>query len=344
MRVIVATTMVPFVRGGAEYLADSLCEALQEAGHSVDRFDVPFHSDYKSMLPQMMALRLMDLSGHGDRLIAIRTPSYLIRHHSKVVWFIHHHRPAFDLWDTELRDMPGNARGVALRETFRNADNVALRESAAVFVNSRLMAARVRQHNDLDAELLYPPLRRKHGLFASAYGDYVLCPGRILGHKRQHLFVEALRYTTTAVRLVVAGPCESLDYAERLQVLAEQAGVGDRLLLFTGWLEEDDKRDLFANALAVGYAPLDEDSYGYVSLEAAQSRKAVLTCTDSGGILEIVEDGISGLIAEPRPQDIALCLDTLWNKGVARRMGRALFERMSALRMDWDHVLARLLA
>ena len=35
-------------------------------------------------------------------------------------------------------------------------------------------------------------------------------------------------------------------------------------------------------ALAVAYAPLDED-YGYVSLEAMLSSKAVVTCADSGG-------------------------------------------------------------
>ena len=344
MRIIVATTIVPFVRGGAEYLTDSLCDALHEAGHTVERFDLPFHSDYSVMLAQMAALRLIDLSGYGDRLIAIRTPSYLIRHHNKVIWFIHHHRPAFDLWGTEFQDASANAHGFAWREAFRMADNIALREASAVFVNSRRMAGRVREYNDLEAEILYPPLRRTNGLFAAAYGDYVLCPGRLVGHKRQHLFIEALGYTATPVRLVVAGPCDSQDYEERMHRIAAEADLNGRVSIFAGWLEEADKSELYANALAVGYAPHDEDSYGYVTLEAAQSRKAVITCSDSGGLLEFIEHGTSGFVAEPRPQAIAACLDRLWEKALARRMGRASFERMHTLNIRWDHVLSRLLA
>src|SRR6476469_1251302 len=114
MRVILVTPIIPFIRGGAEYMADSLWDALREAGHTVDRFDLPFYTDYRSMLQQMTALRLLDVADYGDRLIALRTPSYLIQHPKKVVWFIHHHRPAFDLWGTEFQDIPSTAEGLAL--------------------------------------------------------------------------------------------------------------------------------------------------------------------------------------------------------------------------------------
>lgn len=245
---------------------------------------------------------------------------------------------------TEFQDVPSNAHGMAWREAFRSADNVALSEASAVYVNSRRMASRVREYNDMEAEVLYPPLRRGNGLFAASYGDYVLCPGRLINHKRQHLFIEALRYTTTPVRLVVAGPCDSPEYAARLHLSAEEGNVSDRVSIFARWMEEEEKSELYANALAVAYAPYDEDSYGYVTLEAAQSRKAVITCTDAGGLLELVEHGASGLVAEPRAEAIAACLDQIWDRAVARRMGRACFERMSTLGIQWQHVLSRLLA
>ena len=343
MRVIVATTVVPFVRGGAEYLTDTLCQALSAAGHTVERFDLPFDSNYRTMLEQMTALRLLDLSGHGDRLIAIRTPSYLVQHHSKVIWFIHHHRPCFDLWGTEFQDVPNTPYGVGYREAFRAADNVALREAASVFANSCRMAERLRQYNQVDAEVLYPPLGTDNGLFASAYGDYILCPGRLVGHKRQHLCIEALRYATTPVRLVVAGPSDSPEYMSSLKAAIAAADVDDRVEVFSRWMDEDEKRALYANALAVAYVPQDEDSYGYVTLEAARARKAIVTCIDSGGLLEFVEHGISGLVAEPSPRELASCFDRLWDRSVARALGRAAFERASALNITWDHVIQRLL-
>jgi glycosyltransferase involved in cell wall biosynthesis len=343
MRVIVTTTVVPFVRGGAEYLTDSLCEALCAAGHTVERFDLPFHADYQTMLEQMTALRLLDLSGYGDRLIAMRTPSYLVKHHSKVVWFIHHHRPAFDLWGTEYQDVPANACGIGYREAFRSADNVALRESAAVFVNSRRMAERVREYNGLETEVLYPPLRRENGLFAASYGDYILCPGRLIGHKRQHLCLEALRFSKTPIRLVVAGPCDSPEYLSTLGKTISEANLDDRVSIFPRWLDDAEKTELYANALAIAYVPQDEDSYGFVTLEAARSRKAIISCTDAGGLLEFVEDGLSGFLVPPTPEELAGCFDRLWDRSTARRMGHAAFDRLAELNITWDHVLARLL-
>src|SRR5262249_9066528 len=53
------------------------------------------------------------------------------------------------------------------------------------------------------------------------------------------------------------------------------------------------------------YAPLDEDSYGYPSLEGSHANKAILTTTDSGGVTELVTDSINGYICAPEPQVLA---------------------------------------
>ena len=45
--------------------------------------------------------------------------------------------------------------------------------------------------------------------------------------------------------------------------------------------------------LAVAYIPYDEDSYGYVTLEACLAKKAVITCTDSGGIDALVRHRVA---------------------------------------------------
>ncbi len=46
------------------------------------------------------------------------------------------------------------------------------------------------------------------------------------------------------------------------------------------------------------FPPLQED-YGFVTVEAFASRKAVVTCPDSGGPAELVDDGESGFVCEP---------------------------------------------
>ena len=344
MKVIVVTTIFPFVNGGAEYLATSLTQALTGAGHQVERFNLPFSSDYTTILQETLAFRLLDFSGAGDRLIAIRTPSYAVQHHSKVVWFIHHHRQAFDLWGTPYQDVPANAIGEGYREAFRSVDNTALREAQAVYANSRRVRDRLREFNQIDAPVLYPPLVPDHGHFCSGYGDYILCPGRLTGHKRQQLCIEAMRLTRSPVRLVVAGPPDCPEDLHRVQQATAAAGVSEKVTIIGRWIDERDKIDLFANALAIAYVPYDEDSYGYISLEAAHSRKAVVTCADSGGLLEFVEDGVNGYVADPAPSALAVAFDRMWDRATARRLGAAAFDKHSALGISWERVTEALLA
>ena len=42
-----------------------------------------------------------------------------------------------------------------------------------------------------------------------------------------------------------------------------------------------------------------------MTAEAFASRKAVVTCRDSGGPAELVEDGVNGFVCEPTPEALA---------------------------------------
>lgn len=322
-----------------------LCAALLHRGHEVDTILLPFHPDPATIPEQLLALRLLDVSDRGDLLIAIRTPSYVLRHPNKVVWFIHHHRPAYDLWGTVYQDVADTPAGLSLREPIIQADNLGLREARAVFANSHVTARRLMEFNRLDADVLYPPLTEGESFPVGGYGDYVLCPSRITPIKRQDLLVEAIATARTGVRLILAGPPDAPAQLRALERKVDRLGVGDRVELRGRWISEQEKLDLFAEALACAYVPYDEDSYGYVTLEAFQARRPVITCTDSGGTHELVEDGRTGVITEPEPQSLANAMDALFDdRSRARELGEAGDERVRELGISWDRVLERLLA
>ena len=66
----------------------------------------------------------------------------------------------------------------------------------------------------------------------------------------------------------------------------------------------------------------DED-LGYATLEALHSGKPVVTCKDSGGSLELIEDGFNGLVTDPDPRAVAEAMDRLWTDRIkAEAMGR----------------------
>jgi len=345
VRIVIASTIVPFVRGGGTAIVFDLTRAFEERGHEVEQVLIPFHPSQETMTDQMLGLRLLDLEASADLLVAIRTPSYVIEHPNKVVWFIHHHRASFDLWPTGYRDLPLDRDGLQQRIHLFDADNWHLRQARRLFANSTVTADRLRRFNGLDAEVLYPPLGDSSGFRCDSWGDYVFYPSRLVHIKRQVLLVEAMAQVQTDVRLVIAGAPRTPADLERIERAIERCGVGDRVDLLADWISEERKRDLFANALACAYIPYDEDSYGYVSLEAFHSHKPVITCSDSGGTLELVEDEVTGLVTEPNASALADAFDRLHrNPAAARDMGEAGYERMRDLHITWDHVVNRLTA
>lgn len=347
MKVIVASTVVPFLKGGYTVIIDSLVDRLRAEGKTVEKMLFPFSSRWDEILDQMLAFRLMDLSQHGDRLITVRFPSYLLQHPNKTVWFIHHHRGAYDLWGTEYQDIPMTPEGVRVRDSIRNADAAALAECRPVFANSKIVAGRLKQFNGVSAEVLYPPLPCAEAYHCAGYSDYILYLGRLVHHKRQWLAIEAMRYVETGVRLVIAGKPDpdALPYLAELHALVDRHNLQDRVTILADWLPEGRKVEMFAECLAGAYFPLDEDSFGYPSLEAHCSGKAVITTTDSGGTLELVRNGENGLVMEPTALAIARGMDAVYrNRALARAMGDAGRARMDALGINWEHVTRRLLA
>ncbi|MBF6907491.1 glycosyltransferase, partial [Acinetobacter baumannii] len=125
----------------------------------------------------------------------------------------------------------------------------------------------------------------------------------------------------------------------------DRLGLQDRVTLDNRWISEEEKVEFLADCLAAAYLPVDEDSYGYPSVEASHARKAILTTTDSGGVLELVQDGVNGFVAEPTPQALAAAMDELHrDRSLATTMGANALARLDELNISWSHVLKRLLA
>ena len=110
---------------------------------------------------------------------------------------------------------------------------------------------------------------------------------------------------------------------------------------FAGRVDERELVDLYADCLAVYYAPIDED-LGLVPYEAFLAEKPVVTTRDAGGPLEVVVDGENGLVCEPGPAAVAAAFSWLAaNPEQARSRGRS--GKRTAERFTWDVVVDRLL-
>jgi glycosyltransferase involved in cell wall biosynthesis len=339
--ILVCEAQVPLVTGGAESHVRQLVDRLRLRGYAVDLVSVPFKWYPKEeILAHAAAWRLLDLSESNgtpiDLVIATKFPSYFVRHPNKVAWLIHQHRAAYELCGTVYSDFAHVDLDAGLRQSLLDLDTRMLGECQRLFANAANTAARVEKFNGLKAEPLYHPPRLADRLAAGPAGDYVLSVGRLETVKRHDLAVRAMAHVASPRRLVIAG--EGTQDAN-LRRLAAESGVADRVH-FEGAVDDDRLVELYAGALAVVYAPFDED-FGYVTLEAFLAHKPVVTARDSGGTLEFVQDGVNGFVCEPDPAALADAFAGLdADRGRARALGDAGFER--ARLVTWDGVIEKL--
>jgi glycosyltransferase involved in cell wall biosynthesis len=343
MKIAVLNNCVPFTSGGAEHLATALNRKLQEYGHDSILVRIPFRwYPAEKILDHMLACRCLRLAGI-DRVIGLKFPAYYVPHPNKVLWLLHQFRQAYDLWGTPYQDLPSTPRGIAIRNAVIQSDNNFLSECEQIYTISPVTRDRLNQFNGIPSTVLFHPLERTDHLVCRDYGDYIFYPSRITGGKRQHLVVESMRHVQTGVRLVIAGGPETPDDLAKLEAIIEAHNLGDRVRLLPQFISEDEKAELFSNCLACAYTPYDEDSYGYVTLEACHCRKAVVTCSDSGGTRILVRDGVTGFAAAPEPQALAAAFDRLYSdRRAARTMGEAGYELMRGMDISWDRVVKSL--
>jgi glycosyltransferase involved in cell wall biosynthesis len=346
VKIGIVNVQAPFIRGGAEYLAESLGAELNERGHRSEVIRIPFKwYPPQAVLEHMLACRLLRLdAGEPDLIIALKFPAYLAPFPRKKIWLLHQFRQVYDLWDSPFRDIPDTPEGLRVRDAVIHGDNRHLPEAQAVYAISQNVANRLRSFNGIETEsVLYPPLREPERYRLGESGDYFFFPSRLVQSKRQSLAIEAMRHVRSPFTLVLAGAPDMPAYGEQLRNLVTTYALENRVR-FTGWISEEQKADLMANCLAVLFPPYDED-YGFVTLEAFHSRKPVITTQDSGGPCELVEHGRTGLVVEPNPEAMAGAMESLWAaRQRAKEMGTEAYHSLARLGITWDRVVDQLLA
>jgi glycosyltransferase involved in cell wall biosynthesis len=346
--VLITTVQVPFVRGGAERHAEGLQNALLAAGHEAEIVAIPFNAAPAERIPeQILACRLLDITracGQAvDRVVGLKFPAYLIPHPAKVVWILHQHRQAYELWEGPYSDLHLCPDGHLVRDAIYQADARLAAEARAIFTNSNTVAGRLERYNGIKSTPLYHPPPNAETFYTAPAKDYLYYPSRLTHVKRQELVLRALACTRHPVRLWFAGKADAPAYADELKALAQKLGVDDRVR-WLGEISEEEKRRGYAQARAVVYPPCEED-LGYVTLEAMLSSKPVITCADSGGPLEFVRHESCGLVAKPNPEALAEALDRVWaDPGQAAEWGRNGRRRYQELNISWPEVVRRLLA
>jgi glycosyltransferase involved in cell wall biosynthesis len=343
LKILVMNNSAPFVHGGAEELARNLVRQLEVHGHEAELVRIPFAWEpYERIPAQMLMVKWIELF-NVDHVIALKFPAYLVEHPSKSLWVLHQYRQAYDLFDQGMSNIPDDVGGRALRTAIRRADDEAFASARGVFVNSRVTQQRMVEYNALLPEILLPPVNDPDRFHGGEFGEYVFVGGRVNALKRQELAVQAIRHADPRVRLVIAGPPDSQNDRDSLTKLVETEGVADRVLLDLRMLPRDEYAAYVNGSRAVAYLPYEEDSLGYVAMEAALAGRPLITVTDSGGVVDLVLDGLTGWVAPPTPEGLGEVLSMPYRSGCdLAGVGDAARGRLASFGLSWAHVIDRL--
>jgi len=343
-RIAVVTSSPPFSEGGHLVIARALVDTLEAAGHDAELVVTP-QNRFGRQASAYLATWLTDvgIDGFGrpvDQVISLRFPSYAVRHERHACWLNHTMREYYDLWPRFAAGLgtKGRLKEGVRRRLIRMADRYLLtRNVTKLFVQSRTIQERLRVLGEVPSTVLHPPAPPRP-YRCDGYGDYLFAVSRLTPLKRFDLLLQALAVPEARdVRCVIAGEGEE---APRLRALIGELGLERRVEL-TGRLDTPALVDHLARCRAVCFVPYQED-YGFVTVEAFAARKPVVTCADSGGPTELVQDGVSGAIAAPEPRALGAAIARVMeDAAAAERIGAAGCKTASAL--TWERAVLQLL-
>ena len=346
MRIAIATVQVPFITGGAEILTKMFKNELAKRGHTVEIVTIPFKwYPTESLVQSMMMGRMIDLTEVNgekiDRVIAMKFPAIYVKHKHKVIWLMHQHRQAYDLWNTKFGDLHTFPGGEQVRDLIIKCDYEYIHEAEGVFTIAQNTSNRLLKYNGIKSKVLYHPPLDYDKLYCKSYGDFIFYPSRIDSIKRQRLLVEAAKYLKTDAKIMLAGKGSETEISEINRMIKENHL--EKKVVLAGYISEEEKREFYATCLGVYFGAYDED-YGYITLEAFYSEKPVIVHEDAGGPLEFVENNVNGYVIADEAKIIAEKIDYLFkNRNVAKEMGKKGRKSLQDKNMNWDYVIDCLL-
>jgi glycogen synthase len=193
-------------------------------------------------------------------------------------------------------------------------------------------------HNGIDPERFRRTARRDALERRGVRSPYVLFVGRITDQKGIFHLLEAVRKLPPDVQVVLCASAP--DTPEIEQRLRRTVAEHPNVLWIAEMVPVEDVIQLYSHA-AVFACPSVYEPFGLINLEAMACETPVVASA-VGGILEVVEDGRTGLLVPPAsPDDLAAAIRrVLDDPALARALGQAGRRRVEE-RFSWASVAER---
>ena len=369
---IIAPSPTPFTIGGAEKLWQSLYNYINKhTNNQCELIKIPIkENSFWNLIDAYYTFYKLDLS-HFDMIISGKYPAWMINHPNHHLYMLHPLRGLYDQYNTNLEYLKTDNTNILklrnsikenqeleyffkllydlkndktikdeffsfpssfLKEIIHFLDKKAFENIKSFSAISKTVANRKDYFlTNSKVKVLYPPSNFKN--YKNSSYSYFFTASRLHEAKRIDLIIKAYQESNCNIPLKIAGigPQE-----EELKTLISNNPQIELL----GHISDNELLDYYANAYAVIFIPKEED-YGYITIEAMNCEKPVITMEDSGGVLEFVEDNITGLIAKSNIQDLSQKIAYLSkNKDITISLGKNAKEKVKNI--SWQNVTSNL--
>src|ERR1700728_928726 len=236
-----------------------------------------FHRHFLFLQP--LALEQFDLSDYDLVISSESGPAKGVITSAKTCHICYCHSPMRYIWDMypEYRRAMGFLVGSIFSLTahyLRLWDQASANRVDYFVANSRFIASRIRKYYRRESAVIHPPVDVSAGEISGRQGGYYIAIGRLVAYKRFDLAVAACTKLGRRLKIIGAGPEET--------VLRRMAGP---TVEFLGSVSDAELRENLAGCRALLF-PGEED-FGIVPVEAQSFGKPVIAYA-SGGVLETV--------------------------------------------------------
>jgi glycosyltransferase involved in cell wall biosynthesis len=243
---------------------------------------VPVDSAFRNLFPFYPAA--FRAFGTLDQDVVISSSSgwaHAVRTAPHTLHAVYCHTPARWLYGGQNLSIDGRRRTLRpFAAAVRTWDRRAARRADLYIANSKVVAQRILRQYGARAPVVYPPVDSNR-FTPRPRGERLLVVSRLLPYKRVDAIVDVASRTGIGLDVVGTGPA--------LDELRRRAGP---TVTFHGWLPDEDVTNLFETCRAFCLA--GSEDFGITPVEANAAGKPVIAFS-SGGALETIEDGVTGV-------------------------------------------------
>ncbi len=133
--------------------------------------------------------------------------------------------------------------------------------------------------------------------------------GRMQEGKDQHIVIEAIsKLKNLNIKLFIIGEAMDEQYLQKLHHMCKEMDLEEKVI-FTGFTKE---ADAYMQLCDITVLATQNETFGLVIIESMANGTPVIA-TDRGGPLEIINDGVDGLLYDGSSKDLADRITLLYN-------------------------------